>query len=707
MLSTKKALGLASMTAALVCTLGMGVKANAAEVTPPPTETINGVTCQKMLRFYNPYTYEHLYTPSEEEAASLRAAGWNEEGIGWYSPVKGTQGVETIYRLYNPWGDDHLYTTNAKEKDDCLARGMKLDYKFEAYGFAAKSEVANQPVYRLFNPYEQEHTHFFTTNPSEVSDSVARGWKDEHEQWFVPGKPAETPAAGVSNVIIGVGTGTGSNPSSSSESSTPSLSKELSKEQKAVLNKAKESVKDLVDATRKAATTVTTAAGKTLTGEEAVKELTTRATAAQTAYNEAKKASDAKPNDAALKAKTDAAALVQKEKEFEAEYAKNLNLLAQKKAELDKKPNDDKAKQAFNEAKTAVETDEKKVVPVTYTLHFTNDPKGTATLKDTQVTVYKCIATQMYGKSEEAVTKTASARYTEAAAVLDVVNDTHEVKSGDKLQRRRVRYNAETKAYDVTFTAHDIADATPKAHNYQVPALAKDEHAPSGLPELNMTLCAKDTSAYHATKDDKVGDLNDKIAAITKDTVAQSPYLKLPSYRTTQVTREFVETEGKTQATKDALNKQWKAFKQEADAPAKNPDVQLCIYKLKKAELEYSSATTDEAKLQARKDAIEAAAYLINPQREYVGMDRVSYKPDPEYVHYMLLMRLKSVLNSEAPKTGATEDAKKNYNAYVDAYGNWMNNPKDAKLTEAVKAAYKKYTGKEAAFSWDINQMID
>ena len=35
MLSTKKALGLASMTAALVCTLGMGVKANAAEVTPP------------------------------------------------------------------------------------------------------------------------------------------------------------------------------------------------------------------------------------------------------------------------------------------------------------------------------------------------------------------------------------------------------------------------------------------------------------------------------------------------------------------------------------------------------------------------------------------------------------------------------------------------------------------------------------------------
>ena len=662
-----------------------------------------------MLRFYNPYTYEHLYTPSEEEAASLRAAGWSEEGIGWYSPVKGTQGVETIYRLYNPWGDDHLYTTNAKEKDDCLARGMKLDYKFEAYGFAAKSEVANQPVYRLFNPYEQEHTHFFTTNPSEVSDNVARGWKDEHEQWFVPGKPAETPAetpaAGASNVIIGVGTGTGSNPSSSSESSTPGLSKELSKEQQADLKEASKSVEERIDDARKTAMTVTTADGKKLTGDAAVTELTARATAATTAYNEAKKASDAKPNDAALKAKTDAAALVQKEKEFEAEYAKNLNLLAQKKAELDKKPNDDEAKQAFNEAKTAVETDEKKVVPVTYTLHFTNDPKGTATLKDTQVTVYKCIASQMYGKSEEAV-KTASARYTEAAAVLDVVNDTHQVQKDDKLKLRRVRYNAETKAYDVTFTAHDIADATPKAHNYQVPALAKDEHAPSGLPELNMTLCAKDTSAYHATKTDDINALEAKIKEITKETVAKSPYLQLPSYRTTRVTREFVETEGYTQATKDALNKQWKAFKQEADAPDKNPDVQLCIYKLKKAEREYSTAKTDEAKLQARKDAVEAATYLINPQREYVGMDRVSYKPDPEYVHYMLLMRLKSVLNSEAPKTGATEDAKKNYNAYVDAYGNWMNNPKDAKLTEAVKAAYKKYTGKEAPFAWDINEMI-
>lgn len=659
-----------------------------------------------MLRFYNPYTYEHLYTPSEEEAASLRAAGWNEEGIGWYSPVKGTQGVETIYRLYNPWGDDHLYTTNAKEKDDCLARGMKLDYKFEAYGFAAKSEVANQPVYRLFNPYEQEHTHFFTTNPSEVSDNVARGWKDEHEQWFVPGKPAETPAAGASNVIIGVGTGTGSNPSSSSESSTPGLSKELSKEQQADLKEASKSVEERIDDARKTAMTVTTADGKKLTGDAAVTELTARATAATTAYNEAKKASDAKPNDAALKAKTDAAALVQKEKEFEAEYAKNLNLLAQKKAELDKKPNDDKAKQAFNEAKTAVETDEKKVVPVTYTLHFTNDPKGTATLKDTQVTVYKCIASQMYGKSEEAV-KTASARYTEAAAVLDVVNDTHQVQKDDKLKLRRVRYNAETKAYDVTFTTYDDADATPKAHDYQVPALAKDEHAPSDLPELNMTLYAKDTSAYHATKDDKVGDLTTKINAITNDTLAKSPYLKLPSYRTTRVTREFVETEGYTQATKDALNKQWKAFKQEADAPDKNPGVQLAIYKLKKAEREYSTATTDEAKLKARKDAIEAAAYLINPLRGYTGMEQVSYTSDPEYVHYELLNRLQcNVLGSEAPQKDAKEEVKKNYKTYVDAYVSWMNNPKDAKLTEAVKAAYETYNGKAAPFTWDINEMI-
>lgn len=663
-----------------------------------------------MLRFYNPYTYEHLYTPSEEEAASLRAAGWNEEGIGWYSPVKGTQGVETIYRLYNPWGDDHLYTTNAKEKDDCLVRGMKLDDKFEAYGFAAKSEVANQPVYRLFNPYEQEHTHFFTTNPSEVSDSVARGWKDEHEQWFVPGKPAETPAetpaAGASNVIIGVGTGTGSNPSSSSESSTPGLSKELSKDQKAALNEAKKSVKDLVDATRKAATTVTTAAGKTLTGAEAITELTTRATAAKSAYDEAKKASDAKPNDAALKAKTDAAALVQKEKEFDAEYAKNLNTLAQKKAELDKKPNDDAAKKAFNEAKTAVETDEKKVVPVTYTLHFTNDPKGTATLKDEQVTIYKCIASQMYGKSEEAVTQPANARYTEAAAVLDVVKDAHKTQKGDKLLLPRVRYNAETKAYDVTFTASDI-DTTPKAHNYQVPALKKDEHAPSGLPELNMTLCATDTSVYHATKTDKVSDLDTKIAAINKNARAQSPYLKLSSYRTTQVTREFVETEGYTQATKDALNKQWKAFKQEADAPDKNPDVQLCIYKLKKAEREYSTAKTDEAKLEARKNAIEAAAYLINPQRGYAGMEQVSYTSDPEYVHYELLNRLQClVLGSEAPKPDAKADVKKNYNAYVDAYVNWMNNPKDAKLIGVVKAAYKTYTGTDAKHGWDINEMI-
>ena len=55
---------------------------------------------------------------------------------------------------------------------------------------------------------------------------------------------------------------------------------------------------------------------------------------------------------------------------------------------------------------------------------------------------------------------------------------------------------------------------------------------------------------------------------------------------------------------------------------------------------------------------------------------------------------------------GATDAKKKDYNTYVDAYVNWMNNPKDAKLTEAVKTAYETYNGKPAPFTWDINEIF-
>ena len=55
----------------------------------------------------------------------LRAKGWNDEGIGWYSEDK-TAGVP-VYRVYNPnaFANNHHYTTNYAEAQYLISIGWK------------------------------------------------------------------------------------------------------------------------------------------------------------------------------------------------------------------------------------------------------------------------------------------------------------------------------------------------------------------------------------------------------------------------------------------------------------------------------------------------------------------------------------------------------------------------------------------------------
>ena len=439
MLSMKQAFGLTSMTAALVCTLGMGVNANAAEVTPPPTETVNGITCQKMFRFYNPYTYEHLYTTDVKEAADLRSRGWNAEGIGWYSPTKDTPGVVKIYRLYNPYGDDHLYTTEVKEKDDCIKRGWKLDATFEAYGFISKQLGAGTGISRLFNPYEKYHTHLFSANKKELEDNIKRGWRDEQVRWYVPGKPAETtPSATDTDVNVSTGSSSGS----SHEVVTPSkptpkpATHALTKEQQATLDAIKKPVSELVAAAR-----VSILQGDS--PAKAVEALQTKAAkAAEKATALANKAKGTSHTQEDVR-NAAIATRIKEEADFRLKYAKDVKALneataaknkaQQKVDELNKQANQsnqsqaqansntpasnsgaaafvlpktilmlamastpsantpaadqtnplEQAKQALEEAKkhetealAQVLEDEKVVFPLTYTVHFINDKQG-------------------------------------------------------------------------------------------------------------------------------------------------------------------------------------------------------------------------------------------------------------------------------------------------------------------------------------------
>ena len=81
-----------------------------------------------VYRVYNPNSGEHHYTKDAGERSSLVALGWNYEGIGWYSDDN--QGTP-LYRLYNPnatgaqEAGGHHYTRDVSEKNSLIAAGWK------------------------------------------------------------------------------------------------------------------------------------------------------------------------------------------------------------------------------------------------------------------------------------------------------------------------------------------------------------------------------------------------------------------------------------------------------------------------------------------------------------------------------------------------------------------------------------------------------
>ena len=79
-----------------------------------------------VYRLYNPNAGDHHYTTDVDERDLLIEVGWNDEGIGWYSDEN--QGTP-LYRLYNPNATGqyaagaHHYTKDVEERDYLIAAG--------------------------------------------------------------------------------------------------------------------------------------------------------------------------------------------------------------------------------------------------------------------------------------------------------------------------------------------------------------------------------------------------------------------------------------------------------------------------------------------------------------------------------------------------------------------------------------------------------
>ena len=87
--------------------------------------------------------------------------------------VRELEGAEAdttpMFRLYNPYTQEHLLTADAAERDLLVSAGWSLD------GVAWDSPNAGDYVYRLYNPYDDWHT--YSMNQEEIDMLVPLGWK--------------------------------------------------------------------------------------------------------------------------------------------------------------------------------------------------------------------------------------------------------------------------------------------------------------------------------------------------------------------------------------------------------------------------------------------------------------------------------------------------------------------------------------------------
>ena len=121
----------------------------------------------------------HVFTNNVKERDALIGNGFSYEGVGFNTPIKGTQ---ALYRFYNSVRNCHFLTASEAEKNALIA-APSLGYSLEGTignVWASGSAIAGSaPVYRLFNSGNGQH--HFTMNQLERAALTAPGskWSDE------------------------------------------------------------------------------------------------------------------------------------------------------------------------------------------------------------------------------------------------------------------------------------------------------------------------------------------------------------------------------------------------------------------------------------------------------------------------------------------------------------------------------------------------
>lgn len=175
-------------------------EATRAEEDPDATlEALAATATESMYRLYNPNSGEHFYTANAVERATVRNAGWTDEGYAWTAPVRSST---PVFRLYS--GTDHHYTMSSAERDALQAAG----WSYEGIGWYS-DDAKGVPLYRQYNPnvvptapFNNSGSHNYTISIDEHRSLVSIGWHDEGISWYgcksgnaptTPSKPTPTP----------------------------------------------------------------------------------------------------------------------------------------------------------------------------------------------------------------------------------------------------------------------------------------------------------------------------------------------------------------------------------------------------------------------------------------------------------------------------------------------------------------------------------
>lgn len=182
MLSKENQLKVAGLSAVLATTLGLGgaLVAPATALAADDTTTTNTKTLQ------NP----NIKVEKEEGNLTIGEVEENNNDNKKTEHNADKLEVVEVVRLYNPWNGDHLFTSDTKEVFNAEKAGWTNEGTFwKAYHhegdyrlYVNKDKKLGTPVLRLFNQYTGEH--LYTTSTEEYNARVANGWTGEGVSFY-------------------------------------------------------------------------------------------------------------------------------------------------------------------------------------------------------------------------------------------------------------------------------------------------------------------------------------------------------------------------------------------------------------------------------------------------------------------------------------------------------------------------------------------